>query len=284
MAISLSTLVQRTRRFVRDWPEEDVLTASIASTTSVVSVADGTIYADNWLVEIDQENLFVSANGSATTFPARRGVRGSTAASHVSTSTVLIRPQFLYSEIVDALNWAKDECYPLIYRPVSLEFTGFVTNTFEYEVPTMTGLTVPIPYLSSLEIKPQGENDFRPIRRWTIKRGTTPFIQFLSEPEIGGTLRINGFGPFPDLATGDSLDAFWPVNAAAILPIGAASWLLASGEAGRVRTDTGVHDDREQANRAGTSMGAANALDARFRRSLLNAAMPPLPKHAKPTF
>jgi hypothetical protein len=285
MATSLETLVKRTRRFLRDWPEEDTITASVSSSATQITVADESIYSENWLLEIDQENMTVTGATTGTTVDVRRGARGSTAASHTSGSVVLIRPHFLYNEIVDALNWAKDECFPSIYKPVSAEYTGFLSDTYEYDVPEMPGLSnVPIPYLSKLEIKPSGESDFRQIRGWWIKRGATPYIQFSAAPETGGTLRINGYGPFPDLATGGSLDALWPAQADKLLPLGAASLLLASGEAGRVRVDTGVQDAREQANRSGSSMAASNALYNRFRRMVGGAAMRPILQHAKPTF
>jgi hypothetical protein len=283
MAVTVATLVARTRRFVRDWPEEDSITASVSSTASQITVADESIYALNWLLEIDQENLRVNvAPTTGTTVDVQRAVRGSTAASHASTSTVLIRPHFLYSDILDALNWAKDECFPLIYKQVVDTSLSTTANTFEYTVPSVAG--VPLRYISEVELRPSGEVDYRRVRSWTIRRGSTPKLQFKTDQDAGLSIRIHGFHTFPDLVTGASTDTQWPDNAVALLTLGAGAFLLASGEAGRVRGDIAVMDNREQANRVGSSMTAANSLDGRFRRSLLGAAMPAMSKNAKPTF
>jgi hypothetical protein len=289
MPTSVSTLIQRTRRFLRDWPEEDVLTASLASNGTTITVADGLLYADNWLLEIDQETLFVNGNGSGTSATVRRAVRGSTAASHVTASTVLIRPTWTYLELLDGINFAKDECYPRIYLPVLDTSLTAAANTFEYTVPNMPGTysgdTIPIPYLSKIEVKPTGETEYVPVRGWSIRRGATPKIQF-SADLAPGTFRVHGFGPYPDLATGDSLSAVWPRNADKLLPVGAAAHLLASRESDRA-SGRGMQDDVSEWAKlqgAGAALSASDRLWGRFQRQLLAAAMPPMPPHRKPTF
>jgi hypothetical protein len=285
MATSCATLIQRTRRYLRDWPENDVLTASVASTTTTLSVADGTLYPKNWQIELEQEVLTVATTGTGTTVPVRRGSRGSTAASHANSSIVLLRPDFFSVEILDELNNALDACFPLIYKPTSVEYTGFLSSVYEYNIPNMTGLTVPIPYISKLEMKGPGELTFGEVRKYEIVRGETPFLRFDYEPTVGSTLRINGFGPFAHFAAiTDTVDAYFPVHAQGLLPLYAASQLMASGETGRSRVDTLATDDREQANRTGSAMSVSQALYSRFLTQLRAAAMAPLSRHAKPTF
>lgn len=283
-ATSVSELINRTRRMVRDWPDQDVTTASLTSTASVVSVADGTLYTKNLHIEIDQEVLTVAATGSGTTFTARRAAWGSTAASHATTSVVLLRPQYPSLQILDALNQAKDEAFPLIYQPVLDTSLTTLSNTYEYTVPNMTSPTTFIPYISKVELKLSGTSNYFEVRDWSIRRGSTPKIQFSDVQDSGATIRVHGFGPFADLAFTDSLSAVWPYNADKILPVGAAAFLLMSAEAGRAKVDTLATDSREMANRPGASLSVSNALYGRFRSMLLNAAMPRLPIHAKPTF
>ena len=290
MAVDLATLIQRTRRFVGDWPDNDVLTASLASTTSVVSVGDGTLYYKNLELEIDQELLKVQVAGAGTTFTARRGAHGSTAASHASTAVVLMNPAFPAVQVIDALNMAKDDAYPLHYMPVLDTSLTTLANTFEYTVPNMPGTyggdTIPMQYVSKVEVKGPGQTDYIPIRQWNIRRASTPKIQFKHVQEAGGTIRVHGYGPFPDLsATTDVLsDKLWRKPAEKFLPVGAASFLLAGGEARRTRVDTLATDNREMANRPGSAMSASNALYARFRQMVLTSAPPALPPHVKPTF
>jgi hypothetical protein len=286
MSITQQTLIQQTRRLLRDWKDFDSTTASLSNSVTTVNVADSSIYAARWPIEVDQELMMVRALPSGTTLTVERGAMGSTAASHASGAVVLIRPDFYSVEIADALNQGILACFPQIYKPVNDTSLSTADNTYEYTVPNMpgsyNGSTIPIPYVNRLEIKVPGDLTYRPMKRYEILRAATPLIKLRSPYAVGGTLRVSGFGPFPPLASiTDTLDAQWPVAAQYLLPIYAASHLLQSGEAGRVRT-TGPRDDREAANRAGSSMSAGLQLYNRFLRELASCAMPPLPKHVRP--
>jgi len=285
MSVTVSSLIDQTRRFLQDWPDTDALTASVASTTTTLSVSDGTAFPKNFHLEIDQEVITVTTTGTGTTVPVRRGTQGTTAASHVTASEVRLRPAFYSVDILQALNAAKDECFPLIYLPVLDISLTTLANTYEYTVPNMSGGdAVPIAYISKLELKATGTTDYQEVREWSIRRAATPKIQFQSTQDAGSTIRIHGFGPFPELTILGSTDTLWPRRAERALVVGAASYLLMSGEAGRVRVDTLATDDREQANRVGSSMSASQNLYQRFRQMVSQAALPPLPRHAKPTF
>lgn len=282
MPTSADTLIERTRRFLRDWPEEDVLTASISSSGTTLTVADATLYKKNWLLELDQELVTVTADGATTDIPIRRGARGSTAASHVSSTVIVTRPHFFSVEILDALNDGLDACFPLLYRPVANEYTGILADTYEYDLPNMSGISVAIPYLYEVEVQEPGDDAFRKVRSWEIVRSANPFIKFRRPLVADSTIRLRGYGPFTHLsAITDELDEFFPTQAEHLLPLYAASYLLGSGEAGRVRVDTGVSDNREQANRVGSSLAAGDRLLGRFYTRLNQAAMPPLPRHVK---
>lgn len=282
MATSAATLIQRCRRFMGDWPENDALTASVASNGTTISVADSSTYAPGWLVQIESEALYVSALPSGTTLTVRRGVRGSTAATHATSTTVLVRPHFLDLEYLDALNAGINATFPWLYQPVIDESLVTAAGTYEYTVPNLN--STPIPMISQLEFKEQGDLSFRGFSNWYIRRGATPKIHLKSDLPTG-TLRVYGFGPLPALASlSASLDAQFPTNAEDALVLYACQQLLASGEARRVREDTGARDDREQANRTGSSMAASNAIYSRFRQRLIDSGFPPMPRHATSVF
>lgn len=288
MPATTATLISRTRRFVRDYPELDTLSASITSSattlTTIVNPASGS-YSPNWIIQVDQEAMLVKTSSSvAGSITVLRGAMGTTAATHASGATVLIKPAFLDAELLDGLNYALENTYPLIYRPVLDTSLSTLASTFEYTVPNMPTTSLPIPFLSKVEWKEPGLNDYREVRNFSVRRGTTPKIQFPWEQVAGATIRVEGYGPFPALTAAGSLDALYPVNAEDLLVLGAVDFLLSSGEAGRVRQDVGMPDQRENANRTGSSMGAANALLSRFERQLARKAMPPIPPHCRPTF
>lgn len=285
MATAASTLIQRTRRLLRDWPETDVTTASIASGGTTLTVADTTQYFVNERIEIGDEVLRVTALATGTTLTVQRAMRGSTQASHAQSSTVLQNPGFYAVEILDELNNGLDACFPLLYRPVAREYTGSDGTTYEWNLPTMSGLSVAIPYLYEIEVKESGDVAFRRDDAWEVVRSENPFVRFRRAPTSGSTLRLRGFGPFTHLtASTDTLDTYFPLQAEGLLPMFAASQLLASGEAGRVRVDVGAIDQREQANRTGASMSASSSLLQRFYQRRADAAMPPMPRHVVSLF
>lgn len=298
MATTLNTLIQQTRRKLRDWKDFDTITASLSASTTSLAFSDTSIYAKRWPIEIDQETMVIRSVDTSTQLTVERGAFGSTVATHTSGTQVLIRPDFYTVEIVDAINQGIQACFPDVYRPVVDTSLTVLANQYQYVIPDMPSYTgYPIPRIYRVELLQPGDYKYRETKRWELQRGfvtagspassggvasTHPIIQFKSLPPVGSVIRISGFGPFPALAaTSDTLDALWPPMANYILPLYAAGSMLMSGEAGRVRVDGTSVDTREQANRVGSSMAAGQSLIQQWRRELLTCAMPPLPKHVK---
>jgi len=274
VATSATTLVQRVRRFLGDWPELDTASASIsAGGTSLTVATDATTrYAQNWLIQVDQEMMRVSAV-AATTLTVVRGARGTTAASHASGSTILVRPGFSDQDILDSVNAGIDATFPFFYKPIldtSLTADG---SSYEYTVPT--GLT----WLSKVEIKESGSPYYYRIDGWTVKRAASPVLQFATPP-IQGMIRCHGFGPLPQL-TGfsDSLDTLWPAWGDDPLVEYAAQRLLMSSESQRVRLNAGPQDDAQAPPRQGVTASVAGQLLQRFQMRMAQHPMPPLPRH-----
>jgi hypothetical protein len=301
VSTTLQTLVDRTRNFLRDTPDYDQTTVSLANSTAAttITVADTSPYRVRWAIEVDYETMILrSAPSSGTTMTVTRGWRGAAVASHAASASVLIRPAFYAQEIIDAINGAIGACYPYLYYPVVDTSLTVLTNQYQYAIPSMPGTTgYPIPMVYKVEVLQPGDYTFRETRRWEVQRGVvtsgspstsgsisyvSPVIKFRALPPVGGTLRVHGFGPFPQLVNlTDSLDPLFPPNAAGLLHKIAAGYLLQSGEAGRDRSDSGPIDRREEANRGGLSLSAAGGILGRTELELLRNAMPPLPRHIK---
>lgn len=291
MATSLANLVTNTRRYLRDFPATvDVLGASITNTATSLTIGDTTQVSANWIIEVDYESILVRTVSNSTTISSVfRGALGSTAVSHALNATVYIRPAYSSVEIIDALNATKDEMYPYVYKPITDTSLTIAANTYEYTVPNMTGTyngdTLPIPFISRVEIKETGDFAWRPRNDWNIKRAATPRFIFRAVPPVGSTVRVFGFGPFPDFAlSGDTVDAQFPKPAEKVLILGAASRLLGSAEAGRSRVDVGARDDRESANKPGNAIALGNQLERRFEKGLLRCATGPMPPHIVSVF
>lgn len=277
MATSAATLIQRCRRFLNDWPENDALTASVTSNATQITVADTSFYQANTLLQIDTEGFGVISAASGTLLNVRRGVRGTTAASHNSGATILVKPRYLDQMYLDALNAGINATFPWLYQPVVDESLTTDSTTYEYTIPLLNG--TPIPYISKLYFKESSDLAFREFRGWTVNMGSTPKIK-LRRPLSTGTLRVYGFGPLPTLSSlTDTLSTLFPVNAEDALTMFAAQYLLGAGEASRVREDTGVRDTKENANTVGSSLNASNAIYNRFVQRIMASGMPPMPKH-----
>lgn len=267
---------------MRDDPDYDQLTASATSSASTLTVADTTKYAVGERIEVDYETIIVRALTNATTLTVSRGTRGSTASTHVNSSSVLKSPSFYFADYLDALNMALDATFPQLYKEVVDESLTTSSNTFEYTIPNLD--SVPIAYISEVKYKYSSDLKFYVRDDWRVNRGSTPKLVFAFDMSPA-TLRVRGFGRFPHLAVPtDTLDAQFPGRAENLLTIYAANWLLMSGESARVRYDSMSVDTREQATRPGSSMSAATAMLQRFQMELAHLAMPPMARHIVPTF
>jgi hypothetical protein len=260
-----------------DWgTSQDALAASCTAVAATLSVGDFTLYAKNFPIQIDSEIMYVTS-ATANPIAVTRGVRGSTAATHASGATILVKPAFFDMDYLDALNGAINASFPWVYAPVYDDTTTTTATAYEYTIPNLNGS--PIPYISKLYFKETGDTAFRLFQSWEVLRGTTPVVK-LRRPLPVGTLRFRGFGPIPQLASvADSLNSSYPTNIEDALTLYAAHILLASGESRRVRDDIGIRDDRENANRVGSSMTTSSNLLQRFQMRLRDSGMPPMPKH-----
>lgn len=270
-----------------DVPNFDVLTAALTDTTgTTVTVADTTIYAPRWFIEIDYETMVVRAKPTGTTLTVARGANGSTAATHSNGTAVLIRPAFTSQEILEALNQSLAEMYPLVYKPFYDTTITTTDSTYEYTIPnapdTYEGNSWPMPWLYKVEAKYAGDLTYRELTRWWIERGNPKLLKFRSAEPAGATLRLSGITPFPPFAsTSTVLDSMFPPQAVPILPMYAAAYLLMTGEAARDRYDTGSIDRREEAQRTGASLQTGTMLWQRAQAALMRAAMPPIPRKLK---
>lgn len=132
-------LIERTRRFMGDWPEQDVTTASAASngtTLTVASDANDRYGVNQWL-EIGSEKILVTSVASTTTLTVRRALGGTTAASIASGATILQSPRFFETEYLDAINYGIHSCWPWVYRPVIDTSISTTADTYEYTIPNM---------------------------------------------------------------------------------------------------------------------------------------------------
>ena len=278
---TVATLIQRVRRRAGDWPEIDVLGASITSSGTTVTVSDTASprYFKNQRIEIGYETLLVDAVATSTTLTVFRGVHGSTAASYPSGTTILVQPAFMSMEILDGLNDGLDNLWPFFYQHVidtSLTGDG---ETYEFTIPTLTSPAIVLPRLHTVEIRQSGLVEYVQTRSFEILRGATPKIKFWFPPPASCSIRLQGYAPLPHVTTADSTHAQLPYMADDLAVNWAVGQLLLSGEARRVRRDTGVIDQREEANRVGSSLSASRDWRGTFYQQRSDLSPGPMAPH-----
>ncbi len=282
---SVATLIDRVRRQLRDWPDEDKLTSDITNANvQTIHVADSSLYYVNERIQIDSEVMIVRALPSGTTVTVKRGGGGTTATSHLDSAAVLLKPRFFNIEIVDALADGLDAAFPYVYFRV--KDTSLVADgaTYEYTIPTGNN-DIPIPYIYKVETQEAGELTPWQVRNWMLVRDdttATPKLKFRITQPTNATIRIQGYDYFPRIGADSALDAGWPVNLEYPLVMYACSLMLASGEFSRVSIDRGVIDDREQANKVGASMGASQYGLQWYLRRVASCGFPPMSRHVRP--
>src|SRR5262245_38394172 len=272
------TLMTRTRRFMQDWGDsEDTLGSAMGASDTTFTGAD--VYGKGWLIQIEDEAMQVTS-AVAPTIGIRRGMRGTTAAAHPSGARVFVRPHFLNLDYLDALNSAVEATYPWIYKPVVDETITTTANTYEYAIPAVDGLSIRA--ITRIFHRMPGDTWWAHVVKWDLVRtGTTVKLKIGFDPGPG-TVRVMGFTqiiPFTNLDS--TLDSSFPVGAEDALVYYAAQCLLASGEARRVREDTGLRDDRESRNATGSSLKISDSVYQRFLGRLGSSAMQPMPRYVQ---
>ena len=276
-SVAATTLVQRCRRFVGDYPDLDATTASAAAGGTTITVASATIYNVNQVLQIGTEALRVTA-ASGTSLTVRRGMFGTTAASVASGASIMMSPRFLDVEYLDALSAGIDNAWPLLYRAYEDTSLTADSSTYEYTVPAMTSDSTVYPHISEVWVRTISTDPWQRHRAWRVRLSNTgvPQIQLRSPIDTGTSIMLKGFGPFPRLDEfTDTTDAQFPRQAEWPLIEYAASWLLESGEVRRTAIDRGVIDNREQANRVGASLQVSSSLLQRYLKKI-EGILPPM--------
>ena len=130
-------LIERTRRFMGDYPETDTTGVSLNTTATALTVTTDARnrYHVNQMIQLEKEVVRVAAVAD-TSLTIVRGMRGTTAASHVTALSMLVSPRFFDIEYLDALNYGIQACWPHIYKPMNDDSSlKFATDTYEYTIP-----------------------------------------------------------------------------------------------------------------------------------------------------
>lgn len=129
MAVSKSALITRTRSWLGEVPIYTT-TATAASSSSTITVSDGTRWAEGSILEFQDNGEQARVKSiSVNTLTCDRGWNGTTAAAH-SSIEAWRDPQFTYQQIDDALDWAIGELWPYVWKVTEDTITPSTTATW----------------------------------------------------------------------------------------------------------------------------------------------------------
>lgn len=106
IAKTLKDLKMDVIRELNDFGEEDWLDASLDNSATTFTATDSLFkqYKIGTTIEIDEELMRITATATSTTVAIRRGVRGTTAATHSDNEIIRISPKYFQAEIKTYIN------------------------------------------------------------------------------------------------------------------------------------------------------------------------------------
>jgi len=239
------------------------------------TVNTGTILSRG-MVEIEDELIWVdSFNKStnvATISPLGRGFRGSTAASHVINSRVVIAPSFPRFSIERNINAAIGAVFPDLYATA--------TTTFTFN-PAVTTYALPAGALDVLGISWQSigpSKEWLPVRRYRVDNmadpttWTTGNTVSIAEPITPGRTVSIRYSYIPATLVNQS-DVFetvsgLPASAREVIVLGAAYRMAVYLDLGRVPAQSAEADSMSASNPIGTAVNISRALKNMYQDRL----------------
>ena len=134
--LTLTNLIEDVLEELEDYGTEDILNGAINSSVTTLTSTDSEYkqYKKNTLLEINEELMLVTAAPSSTSITVRRGVRGTTAASHADLDTIRFGPKYKKKKIKRHINMCLTS--ELQQQKTTDASTTSATNTYLYDLPT----------------------------------------------------------------------------------------------------------------------------------------------------
>ena len=252
------------------------LTASLSSTATTFTVADGTVLTRG-LVEIDDELIWVDSfdrtTNTATVPSYGRGFRDTVATTHSSGTRVTITPSFPRSVIRRNVNLAIDAVYPDLF--------GVYYTTFPFQAAVTTYVlpqeAIDILGCSWQTIGPSKE--WLPVRHYRVDRMANPTYWnsgktiSIREGIIPGRTVMVTYTKKPSTLTYDTDDfsslTGLPESAREVIVLGAAYRTAMYLDLGRVPAQTAEADSQGQSDPIGSAANIGRSIQQMYQQRLL---------------
>lgn len=268
MATTFSSLADEVSRklagFTLRQDRQTHLSAAIDASTLSIPVGSAQNFS-NGLIQIDDELIYIASydrtSNIATAAPYGRGYNGTTAASHLINSRVVVSPTFPIVDVKNAINESILAVFPDVYAVNSYTFSYSPAKS-TYELPDEVETVIAVSYQTTGPTK-----EWLPIRSWRVDPmantasfgGSRNSISLYGGVEPGRTVQVfYSSQPQPLVNSADDFATVSGLNQSVkdVVVFGAAYRLSAFVDPGRLTFGSAEADQQSQI--AGRAYGAGS--------------------------
>lgn len=208
MATTTLSLIDRVNDLLSNYGTKSTsLSAAVTDTTGTsFSVADQSVAkAGDWAT-VDGETVEITActDGTPDTFTVRRGMRGSTAATHLNAAVIRINLDFITQRILNALNLAQDSAYPQLSSIVSDVTLAVVADQWDYTKPST------VDHVRQVWIETSTSGVYNQVHDWDMS--TSGVIRLYQTYSTGRAIKVVGMKRFSAMTYAGNLDTAFPTS------------------------------------------------------------------------
>ncbi len=206
MPTSVLSLITRIDDLLENYgTNSTTLAAAVTDTTGTsFSVDDQAVASAGDWATVDGETVEITecTDGSPDTFTVRRGMRGSTAATHSNGAVIRIGLDFITQRILNALNLAQAAAYPQLSTIVEDEVLEVVANQFDYVRPTT------LDHVRQVWIETSTSGVYQMINNWDMNYAS--YIHLYQTYSTGRNIKVVGTKRFSEMTYSGNLDLQFP--------------------------------------------------------------------------
>lgn len=206
MPTTVLSIVERVNDLLNNYGNKSTtLAAAVSDTTGTsFSVSDQSVAkAGDWGT-VDGETVEITActDGSPDTFTVRRGMRGSTAATHSNGAVIRINLDVIPQRILNAIQLAQDSAYPQLSSVVSDVTLSIVANQWDYNKPST------VDHVRQVWIETSTSGVYSEVHDWDMT--TSGVIRLYQTYSTGKVIKVIGTKRFSAITYSGNLDTAFP--------------------------------------------------------------------------
>ena len=208
MPTTVLSLIDRVNDLLSNYGTKSTeLAVAVTSTSETTFSVDDQSVAKtgDWgVIDGETVEIVAAAEGTPDTFTVRRGMRGSTATTHLINAVIRINPDFQIQRILNALQLSQDAAYPQLSSIVSDVTLEVVANQFDYATPST------VDHVRQVWVESSTSGVYNQINDWDMT--TSGVIRLYQTFSTGRAIKVVGTKRFSALTYSGNLDTAYPTS------------------------------------------------------------------------